>query len=145
MDTAEYLISRNIQRVVELMAVAKKCKEESQNDLANFIYSKPGKSLQGFVDTWKMQNASSAIAQEQTKQIDIICGYLMRGCYPSCDKLWYKSTTEVLSNNKIHPIVYTIALHELIIHGRKKFPNILILGPTNCRKTFLLKPLEQIF
>ena len=78
MDTAEYLIYKNIQRVVELMAVAKKCKEEGQNDLANFIYSKSGKSSQGLVDTWKMQNASSAIAQEQAKQIDIIHGYLMR-------------------------------------------------------------------
>ena len=50
------------------MAVAQKRKEEGQKDLANFIYSKPAKSLQDFLDTtWKMHNASSAIAWEQTK------------------------------------------------------------------------------
>ena len=51
MDVPEFLISNNIQRVVELMAVAQERKEEGQKDLANFIYSKPGKSLQDFLDT----------------------------------------------------------------------------------------------
>ena len=92
-----------------------------------------------------MHNASSAITWEQTNRIDVIHGYLKRECYPGCDKLWYKSATEVLSNNKIHPIVYATVLHELLIYGRGKFCNILIVGPTNCGKTFLLKPLEQIF
>ena len=70
------------------MAVAQERKEEGQKDLANFIYSKPAKSLQDFLDTtWKMHDASSAIAWEQTKWIDVIHGYLKRECYPSCDKL----------------------------------------------------------
>ena len=43
------------------MAVAQECKEEGQKDLANLIYSKPGKSLQDFMNTrWKMQNALEA-------------------------------------------------------------------------------------
>ena len=68
LDVAKLLVSRNIQRVVELMAVVQECKKEGQKDLANFIYSKPGKSLQDFLDTtWKRHNASSAIAREQTK------------------------------------------------------------------------------
>ena len=70
---------------------------------------------------------------------------MKRECYPGCGRLWYKSAIEVLGNNKIHPIIYTSALRELLIHGRGKFCNILIVGPTNCGKTFLLKPLEQIF
>ena len=82
---------------------------------------------------------------KQTKQIDVICGYLMRYCCPDCGKLWYKSAIEVLSNNKIHAIVVSTALHELLIHGRGKFQNNLIVGTTNCGKTFSLKPLKQIF
>ena len=70
------------------MAVAQERKEEGQKDLANFIYSKPGKSLQDFLDTiQKMHNASSAITWEQTNRIDVIHGYLKRECYPGCDKL----------------------------------------------------------
>ena len=48
------------------MAVAQERKEEGQKDLANFIYSKTGKSLQDFLDTkWKMHNTSSTITWEQ--------------------------------------------------------------------------------
>ena len=129
------------------MAACQECKEVGQKDLANFIYSKRGKSLQDFVDTtWKMHNASSATAEEQTKWIDLIWGgYLKRECCPGCNKLRYKSAIEFLSNNKIHLIGYATALHELIIHGKGKFGNIPIIIPTFCEKMFLLKPLEWIF
>ena len=54
-------------------------------------------------------------------------------------KRWYKSGIEVLGSNRIHPIVYATALHELIIHGIGKFHNILIIDPTNCGKNIFIK------
>ena len=88
LDVAEFLKCNNIQRVVEFMAVAQEHIVESQKNLANLIYSKPGKSLQDFLDTtWKMHNASSAIAWKQTKRTDPIHGYLKRECYPGCVQL----------------------------------------------------------
>ena len=33
---------------------------------------------------------------------------------------------------KIHPIVFTAAVRELLILGRRKYRNIFIVGPTNC-------------
>ena len=86
-----------------------------------------------------MHNASSAIAQKQTKQIHVIHGYLKKECCPACEKLWYKSGIEVLGSNRIHPIVYATALHELIIHGIGKFHNILTIDPTNCGKNIFIK------
>ena len=47
LDVADFSISSNIQRVVELRAVTQECKKEGQKDLVNFIYSKLGKSLPG--------------------------------------------------------------------------------------------------
>ena len=85
LDVAEFLKCNNIQRVVEFMAVAQEHIVESQKNLANLIYSKPGKSLQDLLDTtWKMHNASSAIAWKQTKRTDLIHGYLKREFYPGC-------------------------------------------------------------
>ena len=124
LDIAEFLISNNSQKVLEFTTVAQEYKEVGKKDLANFIYFKPGESLQEFVDTtWKIHNTSSAIARarEETKLIDLICSYLKRECCPGCDKIWYKSAIEVLSRIKIHPIVYATALHELLIPGRGKF------------------------
>ena len=72
-----FLIFNNIQRVADLIAVPREHKEEAQKNLRNFNYSKPGKLLQDFAyTTWKMQIASSAIAREKTKRIDVIRGYL---------------------------------------------------------------------
>ena len=45
LDVAKFLISNNVQKVVELIADAQEHKEEGQKDLANFIYSKPSKKL----------------------------------------------------------------------------------------------------
>ena len=38
-----------------------------------------------------------------------------------------------------------MAIKQLLEYGRGKFRNVLLVGPTNCGKTFLLKPLERLF
>ena len=62
-----------------------------------------------------------------------------------CNKLWFTCAEEVLVNNKIHPILFASAIRELLIKGRGKFRNIIITGPASFGKTFLLKPLENIY
>ena len=52
---------------------------------------------------------------------------------------------EVLRNNKVHPFVFAAALRDLLINGGGKFRNLLIIGPANCGKTFMLKPLESVY
>ena len=47
--------------------------------------------------------------------------------------------------NKVNAYVYAAAIRELLTLGRGKFRNIIIVGPANCGKTFLFKPLEGIF
>ena len=66
-------------------------------------------------------------------------------CVEVCDGSWLKSVEEVLTNNKLHPAVFGTALRELLTLRRGKYRNIIIVGPSNCGKTFLLKPLELIF
>ena len=45
----------------------------------------------------------------------------------------------------MQPKSFATALRTLLSKGRGKFRNILLVGPTNCRKTFLLQPLCNIF
>ena len=58
---------------------------------------------------------------------------------------WYECARQVLQLNSINPFVFADAMRQLLEHGRGKFRNLLIVGPANCGKTFLLKPLEIIF
>jgi len=66
-----------------------------------------------------------------------------RPCPPHC--LWFTSALEVLHFNDIDPNMFARYLRELISHGRGKFRNIMIVGRSNCAKTFILKPLECLF
>ena len=52
---------------------------------------------------------------------------------------------EVIINNNIHPYVFAAALQDLTERGRGKIRNIMIIGPPNCGKTFLLAPLQIVF
>ena len=51
---------------------------------------------------------------------------------------------EVLRNNKLHTVVFATAVRELLTLGHAKYQNIIIVGPSNYSKMFLLKPLESI-
>ena len=42
-------------------------------------------------------------------------------------------------------IDYAQAIVDLFVHGRSKYRNIMIVGPANCGKTFILQPLSLIF
>ena len=72
------------------------------------------------------------------------CEALLVNASSACEGRWLECAKEVLINNKVHPILFAAAIRELLLLGRGKYQNI-IVGPTNCGKTFLLKPLELIF
>ena len=52
---------------------------------------------------------------------------------------------DILRRNGIDRHGFCRALHELLEKGRSKNRNILLTGPANCGKTFLLKPLTVIY
>jgi len=52
---------------------------------------------------------------------------------------------EVLELNGIDKGVFTAAVREALALDRGKYRNVLLVGSTNCAKTFLLKPLKQLY
>ena len=60
-------------------------------------------------------------------------------------RFWLSSAIELLNKNEIQPQAFAAALRTLLSKGRGKFRNILLVGPTNRGKTFLLQPLCDIF
>ena len=61
------------------------------------------------------------------------------------DMEWYICSRDILQKNSIKPHVYADAIRDLLIYGRGKFTNVIITGPANCGKNFMLKPLEIIY
>ena len=54
-------------------------------------------------------------------------------------------TKEILHNNEINAYFFAEAIHTLLELGPGKNYNILLAGPANCGKTFLLNPLKEIY
>ena len=52
---------------------------------------------------------------------------------------------EILCNNKINAYVFAEAICTLLKLGQGKNCNILLVGPANCGKTFVLNPLTEIY
>lgn len=51
----------------------------------------------------------------------------------------------VLANNGVTCRSFASAVKDLLDKGRGKYRNIMITGPANCGKTFLLNPLNEVY
>jgi len=63
----------------------------------------------------------------------------------ACEGRWYDQAQQILRQNFIPTEVFATAVHDLLQHGRSKYKNIMITGPANCGKSFLLAPLSKIY
>ena len=89
----------------------------------------------------RRDTAPSQISQKsQMSRTEILEEASKKKCI--CGGKWFQCTTQVPVNNKIHPFEFADCFRNLLIIGRGKCRNIFI---PNCGKTFLLKPLEDIF
>ena len=146
MHVSNFIVKNNIKRDTELFAAAKKRKDEGQEDLANFVLTKSSKVLSELIDkTWKMETAGITLDRETKSRMDILREKVANDCVPGCDKMWLECAMGTLRNNKLHPFVYAAAIRDLLTNGRGKFRNLMIIGPADCGKTFLFKPLPLIY
>ena len=139
-------MANNIKTEEELMTKAQEQFAEGKKDLKKFILGKSPKALQDLITTtWKMEKAATNIQRQQKHRMDIIRETLQKECVEECSGNWYRCALEVLQGNNVESVAFAAAMRELLTKGRGKFRNILIVGPANCGKTFLLSPLQKIF
>ena len=91
-----------------------------------------------------MNNQKASIEHGKTTKMKIVRKCQSGSCVDGCDMEWYEGARQVLKLNYINPFMFANAMRDLLEHGRGKFCNLLIVGPANCGKTFLLKPLHII-
>ena len=145
-EVSEFLVKNNIHRDTDLFYEANKRKSEGQTDFAAFLLFRSSKSLNDLIEnTWKMNNAKASIEREKTTRMEILMNCQSENCVDGCEMVWYECARQVLQLNSINSFVFADAMRDLLARGKGKFRNVLIVGPANCGKTLLLKPLEIIF
>lgn len=92
-----------------------------------------------------MKEAPEKLKRDEISRIDAVKKSLEGDCVPGCNKVWLECAREILQFDEITELHYAQAIRENLIHSRGKFRNVILVGPSNGGKTFLLKPLKVIF
>lgn len=143
---SDAILQNKIKTSTELLALANIQKKSGKTDLASFILNKGIKKIQELIDTtWDMENAEGKLVREKLSRMDICRGFLERGCVNDCNGAWLTTALKTLQNNNIERGDFSHAVTDLLQNGRSKYRNIMLIGPTNCGKTFMLQPLSVIF
>ena len=146
LEVSEFIVKNNITGEDNLFSVAHAQKLEGDLDLANFLLSRSKKSLSDLFDaTRKMESATANVKRANMSRIDVLNAAFKGECCCSDNREWFECASQVLNNNGIHPYVFAADMRKLLNEGRGKFRNIIIVGPANCGKTFILKPIEKLY
>ena len=115
--------------------------------LKNFVASTPQKVYRELIaKTWAMAEAEQVVQRKSKSRIAHLQSFLQNPCDPGCKgKPWLNMALEILRNNDVNKFVFADNVRELLRNGRSKNCNLIITGPSNCVKIFILNPLNTIF
>ena len=145
-EVGEVAIENNIKTRTQLLAFANTQKRDGKTDLAEFIMNKPMKAVDEILSTvWEMAGAEAELERSKLRRIDLLSRFLDDGCVPGCEQQWLQQALDILKRNEITKEEFATAIRTLLVEGRGKYRNVIITGPTNCGKSFILQPLTCVY
>ena len=145
LDLSEIILRHHIHSKAELLLLAKQQKAEGKTDLALYALNNIDKVVKVIQTTWDMEEAGDIVHRRQTPRLEILQTAQSSGCVDGCEGQWLTCAKETLTRNNIELAVFGKAIITALEKGRGKNRNVMIVGPANCGKTFLLKPLCTIY
>lgn len=92
-----------------------------------------------------VRDAQEKLDRAKKSRIEILEEAAQGECVTGCEGQWLTCALEVLQQNGIRKETFTESIKDLLIKGRSKFRNIMICGPANSAKTFILNPLTSVY
>ena len=97
-------------------------------------------------DAWKLHKARNEIALKQKSRLAIIEEVIAENkCVCPNRGLWFTLAIDLCYKNNLYPEDVGKKMYKCLVGGRKKHNNLIIIGESNCAKTFLLEPLNKVF
>ena len=130
----------------ELLAFSNQQRQEGKTDLAEFIVNRGKKVVNEVIATaWEMESAQKTQERQSKSRIEVLHDAYQQKCTCHMDSEWHNCALQLLANNNIAVGNFAGCIKDLLVKGRGKFRNIMLTGPANCGKTFLLNPLNKVF
>lgn len=145
LQVGELITKRNISSTKELFALANARKRDGECDLALYLMDHRDANIREVIQkAWMMHNAEKEITEESKTRLERLADAFDGPCVvEGCQ--WLLRAKEVLTKNKISIPEFTQALYDCLYYGRQKFRNIMLVGRSNTAKTFMLKPLKNVY
>jgi len=145
-EVSEIAVGKGIKTRTELLALANEQKKEGKTDLAEFVLNRGPKAVAEALSTgWEMAESNKKLERSRLSRLEILEKAMKGTCPNDCNGVWFDCAQEVLEWNRISHQSFAEAVTNLLEKGRGKFRNILLVGPANSAKTFLLQPLTVVF
>ena len=146
LQVSEIVEAKSINPRTELLALARQQKMEGKCDVTEFIMNRQPKVINHIITTtWDMLNAEAKLARSKNTCMELLREVAENACIENCQGRWLRCAKEVLAANGIELRLFANAIYTLLEKGRGKYRNLMLVGPANCGKTFLLKPLNVIY
>jgi hypothetical protein len=146
LEVADIIQSNSIKTRTELLTLAQLQKDEGKYDLAEFIMNRQPKTVSHILKTtWDMFNAQAKLERANKTHMELLTEAVRSECVDGCEGRWLRCAEEVLVTNGMEVRDFALAIYALLQKGQGKYRNIMLVGPANCGKTFLLKPLSAIY
>ena len=145
-EVSQIMVEGDIKNLIELQALAFEQKEEGKTDLAEFLVNRTPRAVADMMQsTWEIEEAKAKLERAEKTRMELLQEARRSECAQGCNGDWLSCAEEILHNNGLSVEYFGEVVHDLLSKGRGKFRNIMLTGPANCGKTFLLNPLTLIF
>ena len=145
-ELLEMIQERKMTTRLQVMALAASLQSEGNCSLAECIANKGSKCVDNALAlSVELAEAKNKLERAKVTRIEVLEATRSNPCIEGCNGAWLQSAEQVLQQNRIDVSVFATAMYDVLKNGRGKFRNIYIHGPANCGKSFLLKPLKEIY
>ena len=145
-DVACLAVKHQIKNYSEFLFFASNEEKKGNSEISRFLINKGKKSVEEAIQLgWEKENILESQKRESMSRLEILKTKL--DCKCVCDNAWqwFDMAVKTLQRNNITKNDFSQAVIVLLRDGRGKYRNLLLKGPANCGKTFLLKPLRDIY
>ncbi|CAB4031920.1 Hypothetical predicted protein, partial [Paramuricea clavata] len=145
-EVSQLVVNKKIKSRLELLSFAQEQQREGKTDLVQFIANRGSKAVDEAIRVgWELKEAPSLVVRYRQSRLERLQVAFEGDCILNCNKKWLDLARNILMRNNIEISEFVGAVRLLLEKGRGKYRNILVTGPSNCGKTFILNPLNVIY
>jgi len=146
-EVSEFLVKEGIRSRKVLLYIANLRAKNGERDLKAWVVGHTTKFVNELIDTtWEMEEAGAELERAKKTRMELLNDVFHGQCAESCNNCeWLRCAVSILQSNSINVYVFAAAMRNALKNGRGKGNNVLIVGPANCGKSFLLTPLQLVY